>query len=299
MTVEPDVRVPSRTAYRQNHAARLRIALLSEVSQSVVDAIARPLVEQCFVSLLTYCDRIAYSARNQMTLTGDDLAQEAWRKLLEYLKGSNGDRIKDDAHFERLLRCAAKTVLLDAIKKAKRNAVVSLDEPRQGDFESDGVERIRDTAPTPEEWMLPTSSHSFLLIQMLFKTPERFHARFRQKNQRHWRQYQALVLYQMAELYRTAAIEIPPDSLQMEQIGQFVELLGIPEGQWSQIETITRADAVANAKPTEGIHVAVLAAVNSVCGTKITQRKTLITYRAEMNKFVELSGKFWEERDER
>lgn len=278
------------------HAHRFRDALRAKDSKaSAVDVAAAPLIERHYEPLLRYCDMLAYGARQKLSLSGDDLAQEAWRKIIAYITKEGGDRVQDDVHFDRLLRRAAKTCLLDMIEQAERMMVLSLDTVMPGDESKQWAEHLADDAPTPEQLLFPKDSNYMRLIEMLFLQQDKFHRRFRQANQRHPRQYQALVMYQVALAYREAAMGQPPDEEQMKLISHFMNMHGVPAQKWDDIGQAARGEADARALPVEGLFLQTLAAVNLACGTQITQRKTLITYRAEMNRFARQMSLYREE----
>lgn len=246
-----------------------------------VERAATPLLVRCSERLLRYCARLARGAP-RAGLEGDDLALHAWEKLMPYLQAPDGDRVRDDAHFERLLFRAAQTHLLDALDRpAAREPLAELDAPSaRGE---PPVQRCHPD-PAPDELLLPKDSRYLRLVEELFDNAERFRRTYRQTNQRHPRNYQALVLYQVAAFWREEAGGggAVPDASFVRAVRHWVGLLGIPEATWNLIEQAARRNDSAN----DGLCPHLLRAVNASTGANVQSRATLAVLRHEMNRFA-------------
>ncbi len=266
-------------AQKTDHVAALRAALRGDADGkrarlSVEDA-AAPLLDAFGDGLLRFCNKLARGAP-RARLEGEDLAVLAWEKVLRYLAGANGDRVQSDEHFGRLLRTIARSRLLDILDRCPED-FVELDAP----LDADGTpltraELLADPGATPEESLLPKGGTYLTLVEELFTDEERFRKTYRQKNQRHPRNYKALVLYHLALHWREeVGREGAEDPRAAAFIRQLVELLGIPAALWGPVERAAAApDAV------------LLAAVNAVCGTNLREPATLKVLRHEMNRFA-------------
>lgn len=269
-----------------NVVAALRAALRGQdrTSRHAVEAAAAPLIDACQVRLLRACDHLARSAPHT-GWEGADLASEAWEKTLRYLAGVHGDRVQDAEHFERLLLRAARSRFLDILDACSGRRVEALDEPLgEGPSSATRGDRLPDPAATPEEWLLLSDGLYLLLVEELFLDAPGFHRKYHQKDQRHPRQYQAFVLYQIACCFREeAGVGETADPRMAGCIRRWVHLLGVPEPAWKGIETAAMAP--------DGGDGPLFAAVNLACGTNLRSRATVSVLRHEMNKFAAQRGR--------
>ena len=274
-----------------NRVAALRTALRSAPDsrggdQRAIEAAASPLIDAFFERLLRFCNRLTRSAGCGAWLEGEDLAILAWEKMLRYLTGPGGDRVKDDQHFERLLMTAARSCFLDVLERRSHENCIELDAPvgENGESSLRRVDLLPDTRATAEELLLPKDSSYLKLVEELFSDEESFRKTYRQKNQRHPRNYKALVLYQLGAHWRE---EVGGRSIEDPQLAalirHYVKLLGVPEDLWEQVE---RAAMTAETEARGSYFPDLLAAVNTVCGTNLNDRGTLAVLRHEMNRFA-------------
>lgn len=277
--------------------------------QQSVDAAAQPLINRVYRPLLRYCDILARGAP-RARIEADDLAQEAWRKALRYLAGPDGARVQDDAHFQRLLRVAAKTRLLDVLERAENAAAegrdVEMDAPLvPGDGERGETRQDRimgSAAHAPETLLLPREGPYLRLVEELFADAEAFHRQYRQPNQRQPRQYQALVLYQIGTLFREEALggndgnaaaghDGGGDAQMAHLLRHYVELIGVPDEAWQAVEQAARRETQQPPATEEGLYENILDAVNVLCGTSLRTRGVLAVLRHEMNRFAAAATK--------
>ena len=302
-----------RAVLRQTPEGRTPAA--QRTVDALIDDLRRPLLRYCEGLTRQTGGRGSQSAAigTGRGIDAEDLAQEAWAKALRYLAGPGGDRVGDDDHLKRLLRCAAKSVFLDRVTKGGApTRILELDAPLAGSGGSggDGEDRSlldslavsmtqqqrQRTEGVPGGLLLADERYA-PLIDHLFNDEEGFHRTYRRKHQRRPRQYQALVLYQLGIFYRSevmetgdtaAAASLPaPDAtgadLMESLIDRYVGLLNIPEERW---RPVARAAAVTGDEG-GGVHEPILAAVNAVCGTNIRAANMLAVLRYELNQFAE------------
>jgi len=283
-------------------------------AQRTVDA----LIDDLRRPLLRYCEGLTRQTGGRGSqaaaigtgrgIDAEDLAQEAWTKALRYLAGPGGDRVGDDDHLKRLLRCAAKSVFLDRVTKGGApTRILELDAPLAGSGGSgsgDGEDRslLDSLAVSTTQRRTEGLSGGLLLaderyaplIEHLFNDEEGFHRTYRRKHQRRPRQYQALVLYQLGVFYRAevmdtgdaeavGAQDATGAQLMESLIDQYVGLLSIPEERWRPVALA----AAVTGEDGAGVHEPILAAVNAVCGTNIRAANMLAVLRYELNQFAE------------
>jgi DNA-directed RNA polymerase specialized sigma24 family protein len=283
------------------------------------------LVAELRTPLLRYCEGLARQGRGDSRwaalatdrrIDAEDLAQEAWTKCLRYLAGAAGDRIRDDEHLRRLLRCAAKTIFLDRVTKGSAPAqIVELDAPMRSNAHGAGgdarssmadmlVAPIGGHGAPPEggrvDLMFLHDERWIPLIEFLFRDEAAFHRMYRRKHQRRPRQYQAFVLYQLGVFYR-AEVGADADDGRVAAatvshlIRRYISLLGISERQWAPIATAAVGERGTVGHPEDdpgspdGIDLSIASAVNSICGTNIKASNMLAVLRYEMNQFVAMS----------
>lgn len=282
---------PSRTLGKEltgAMVARLREALRG-TDERALDGAAGPVLERMYRPLLRYCEALLRGApAARRIMDGEDLALEAWHKTLRHLRGERGDRIADPEHFERLIRCAARSILLDMLDRpstAMHHATVEMTE-RDAD-ETSMTGRSRDHLVTPEAGTFLTDRRHVQLVEMLFTEETRFRNEFRQANQRHPRHYRALVLYELGDFLREEAGGDPgPGSEYMTRMmRRYVRLLGVPEDDWQRIETAALSPQEEEESGSDLVP-ALRDAVNEVCGTRLTGRAFLSVLRYEMNRFA-------------
>ncbi|MBC8103791.1 MAG: hypothetical protein H7Z41_14545 [Cytophagales bacterium] len=296
-----------RAALRQESAGKTAAAARA------IDA----LIARLQGPLLQYCDGLARQSAGSRTalatdrrVDGEDLAQEAWTKALRYIAGSGGDRIADDDHLQRLLRCAAKTLFLDRVSRgAAPRAIVELDAPaNQGAYGESGERSLIETLAAPlvtgpvggaasPAGLFFQDERYAPLIEQLFTDEAGFHRAYRRKHQRRPRQYQAFVLYQFGLFFRDEAATpsggAGEGAVEMGHlIERYAALLGIPKDTWQAVSEAALASAALGPAPTDTVSDAtldepLLAVVNERCGTNIRAANMLAVLRYEMNQFVE------------
>lgn len=275
---------------------------------AAVETAAQPLIRESYRPLLHYCAALLLrlSPRIGAQMEAEDLAQEAWRKSLQYLAGPSGDRVETGLHFARLLRRVARTSLLDTLDAAHHAVpTVEMDAPTKSYRDSGGSaagtrgERLTGTAASqrsPESLLLPRDGKYLRLVEELFTDPEGFHRRYRQQNQRQPHQYQALALYQIAMLAHEqqagTASSGGGDAGMMYWIRHHVALLGISEPLWRRVEQAVARSAerhsdINNPAEESDPDMGILEAVNEICGTRLRTRAHLSVLRHEMNRFAE------------
>jgi hypothetical protein len=275
--------------------ARLRTALRGTDARALDEA-AGPIMDRMYRPLLRYCDALLRGAPAvRRSMEGEDLALEAWHKSLRHLRGERGDRIVDDQHFERLLRVAARSILLDALDRPAttlHGSTVEIDERDADERSASGV-RPPDPLGRPEALLFLGDHRHLQLVELLFTQESRFRTEFRQTNQRHPRHYRAMVLYELGAFLRSEAVGGRSDEgtdYMIRLMRRYVSLLGVPPDEWRRIETAALAP-LSEAEEAENDLIPPLRdAVNAVCGTRINGRAFLSVLRYEMNRFAYGSG---------
>lgn len=250
-----------------------------------VEDAAAPLMEAFVRQLFPACRKMARSAPH-LHLDAEDLAALAWQKMLRYLAGPRGDRVRDDEHFGKLLAVAVRSAYLDAWNaEPSPNRRVDLDEPLEA--ESSGVthaDLLEDRAATAEALFLPKDSPYLLVVEELFTDARAFRRTYQPHRGRHPRHYQALVLYQIALHWREAAGAPGAEDARMAAyIRHWLGLLGVPSEHWEPIEEAAREPEAES--PEASGTAALLTTVNRVCGTNLRDTN-LRVLRHEMNTFA-------------
>jgi DNA-directed RNA polymerase specialized sigma24 family protein len=255
-------------------------------------------------------------------IDGADLAQEAWARVLRYLRGANGDRITDDLHLARFLRCAARNCLYDLLGSAPIVAEansVALDAPESSGGPDGGgngngterrVERIPAPASLPDILRFAGSGAYSSLIEALFTDEAAFRRSIHEAGaRRHPRQYRALVLYQLGLFLWQETRGAPPEAVREtgRLLRHFVQALGVPVAWWEAVETAVHStawealdderdnptdngDVYSERTASEAATTALLAAVNHVCGASLKAGNMLSVLRYDLNQSVAGGG---------
>jgi len=261
-----------------------------------LDATHRPLVDGARDALLRYCNWLARQSALRGYAEAEDLAQDAWNKMMVYLAGPNGERVRDDAHFARLLNRAAFSRFLDLLPRANRETAASEADALEGRTSAWGATGAR----TPESEVITLSDEGLCdLIALLFADEEAFQRiNRRRKNARHPRQYQAFVLYGLGERYRSetgAENEATEEGSQLAAwlLDKFADGLGVPLALWEAVRTAAALPPHTGPSGDNGgndaLEAGLAGTVNGLCGTNVRDRKTLAVYRYELNQLVEVA----------
>ncbi len=286
--VEKDFPRTNGAARRRSQTEVLRAALRrptavpSRENQLAVEDAAAPLMEAFFRQLFPLCRKMARSAPH-LHLDEEDLAALAWQKVLRYLAGPHGDRVRDDEHFGRLLGVAARSAFLDALGAAS-NRLEEMDKPLDAESgTATHADLVADPAAITDALFLPKDSPYLLVVEELFTDAQAFRRTYQPHRGRHPRHYQALVLYQIALHWREAAGAPGAEDARMAAyIRHWLRLLGVPPEHWEPIEDAAREPELDEA---EDSGLTLLTAVNRVCGTKL-RGTSLRVLRHEMNSFA-------------
>ncbi|MBC8137310.1 MAG: hypothetical protein H8F28_15630 [Fibrella sp.] len=166
-----------------------------------IDRAVTPLYNRCVVPLSRFASNLLRKGEAiglSVGKDGEDIAVEAFDKVFTVIVGDNGDRILDEVHFLRTLFRAARCVWVDALR---------LPDTRQSRPRSDRLERDSEPespAPTPDEEIFGAGKTALVVLRLLFTDGERLGRLLRKSGAgtRHFRQYQALALYELGERLR-------------------------------------------------------------------------------------------------
>ena len=245
------------------HKKRFRAA------QQAVDAASRPLIALVSRELSWYCAQLARQIGKHEPFDGDDLAQEAWTNALEHLQGETGSRVRDDAHFKRLLRKCALRLYLNL--RRKKGAQISLDAPSPSGGDTFGEQTAAPLVLPDVLWFTQQSAWSEWLVVLFNGTPTAFRGACKMPPRRRPVVYQAFVLIGIAGFLRV----LQDQTGARAQFGESVlrELTGhlsIPPPFWEIIEQAVRAappmdenyDKTRDAGVCEAVKQSICAALN-------------------------------------
>lgn len=251
---------------------RLREALRTGDEREVREA-AEPLIERLYAPLLDYCDRLVRSGRRPIGVEGDDLAQEAWATALRRLASEESEGVRDEFHFERLLRRIAKSRFLDCLDRQTRRNEAELDSPPVGSVdESDGWYDELKASETAEGDLFFGGEGTLLpLVEALFAGDDVFRYACRRTPRRRPKYYRALVLVSLGDYARNEIGAAQGDAAEL--LRRYVALLGIAAEDWAAVEAAAYGQENG---------AALLAAVNARCGTAIADRAVLSVLRYEL-----------------
>jgi hypothetical protein len=291
------------------HVVTLRSALRNSAESSDVgtrslaavtaDQSADLLIERCYQPLLRYCESLVRSSSAlRDRVEGADIAQDAWTKVLRYLRGDQGERIHDDEHFFRLLRSAARTRFLDLLSSQRASTrtleIVELDAPElsAGGERLSGTrgDRVPGNAIVPDVLQFGADGRYQTMIELLFGDEAGFRRSSRKPIRRRLPQYRAYVLYQLGLHFLREAFD-PEDPSDCRDPGvarlmrRFVDLLGVPAGWWSAVEEEIES-AVERRATEETVHATLLNVVNGLCGAALQSGNPLAVLRYELNGYV-------------
>lgn len=289
--------VTLRAALREAASADRTLAAETRVRGQLEDA-TRPLLDRFVQPLLIWCQDLTAGLPDvpgRAHLEGADLAQEAWVRVLRYLNGPKGNRVRNDSHLARLLRCTARNYLYDVLGSAPmlaESSAISLDapgsvggigqstEPRQG-------ARLLAPEETPDILRFAGSGPQGDLIDALFTNE----AAFRQAGQvagvrRHPRQFRAYVLYELG-VFLWREIEGAPTDAAEEVAGllrEFTAATGVPAGWWDTVEAVVMNHVSADdTDRNDAIILLLLATVNQLCGASVKAGNALSVLRHDLN----------------
>jgi len=259
MNPEPRLPLTALVAALQGHESRRAAAL------------AAPLVEYCLGRTVRRCERLVGSVSGTLGVDGEDIALEAWERVLRRI-ASGSLAVSDEAHFERLLMRVARNCFIDHLERNRRFPLtVSL--PTTQVQDSSAGMTIRNTAET--DLLLGANSEHLRWVERLFRWPDHRWALIEPRPLRRApRAYRALVLFHLGEMVRSDDSES-----RLGLVHRFARLLEVPDDLWQPICDAASAPASDD--------TALLAAVNDVCGTQIADRATLSVLRYEFVRAIE------------
>lgn len=240
----------------------LRKALRSGLS-AAIDRAAAPYIAQLRLPLAAYADRLVRSSWRPLGLEGDDLVQEAWLRALRYLTEPGGEAIQTGEHLRRLLLRMIKQRFLDMLNRAEGRG--------DQDYGEAQMEQAGGSTDIGEGLLWLEAGSRQTLIGALFAGEEEFRAACRQKPKRRTRHYQGYVLYTLARFYQS---EVLSGSEVETLFARYVTLLGVAPTDWAALETVVSQPGAGESE--------VMQAVNTLCGTSLTNRETLSVLRYEL-----------------
>lgn len=239
---------------------------------------ADPLIERLSAPLLAYAERLVASASHPLPAEGADLVQDAWLAALRRLAGDGAPTSEE--HLIRFLRRTIKNRFLDHLDRRVRHREVELDAPhRSPESASHAVPvTLIDTLVARERSdgtvLFGADGCLLPLVEAVFAGNAALVARCGQKPKRHARQYQALVLFHLAELRSELD---PEDFYGAVLLRRYMDLLGVPDALWQPVEaSVRRGDGEAER----------LAAINALCGTRVRDRAALSVLRYELHRLA-------------
>ena len=261
----------------------LRAALREEPGAPSLDAAAAPFIARYFEELLRTCDRLVEGSKRKLGLAGGDLAVDAWMAVQKRLADDTAGAIVDEEHFRKLLYRIAKTRFLDALEKETNRDEVELDGAyavREGDLSRGGMGNFGDQLQAQDRAegnLLFGERGRFLpLVEAAFQGDEALRALASQPPRRRAKQFQALVLFLLAEHFRN---EIGTTYGELAILfRECLGLLSIPQETWEPVENIALDESAGD--------VELFAIVNRVCETNLKDRATLSVLRYELTQLA-------------
>jgi hypothetical protein len=216
---------------------------------------------------------------------GEDIAVEALDKVFTMVVGESGDRIQDEVHLLRILFKAARCVWVDALRlpdtqysRSRTDIPKVIDETRAGSF-------------AVEDELFGTGKIALIALRLLFQDGERFGrlSRTSAAGTRHFRQYQALALYELGERLRNdfedAAWEAETVILRYwRQLS--VDTICIRLSDWVRVESASRSSVDEPLDARTHLYEPIRAAVEAVCGADVQNRSKRQILRHEMGRIL-------------
>ncbi len=259
MNPEPRLPLTALVAALQGHESR-RAATL-----------AAPLVAHCLGRTVRRCERLVGSVCGNLGVDGEDIAMEAWERVLRRI-ATGSLVVTDELHFERLLMRVARHCFLDHLERNRRFPL-PIPLPTTQIHDSPTAMGVRNSAEA--DLLLGANSEHLRWVERLFRWPDHRWALIEPRPLRRApRVYRALVLFHLGEMVRGDTSET-----QSGLVRRFARLLDIPDQLWEPIYDTAVAPGTDE--------TTLLAAVNDVCGTQIADRATLSVLRYEFARAVE------------
>lgn len=266
---------------------------LRSCDQTRINRAVTPLYEKCVLPLERFADglvRRGESVGMGVGKDGEDIAIEAFDKVFTLLVGESGDRIRDELHLLRILFRAARCVWIDSLR---------LPDVRHSLPESDLSHAAGDAAVSPgsdpSELLFGAGKTALVALRLLFTDGDRLARLLRQSGAglRHYRQYQALALYELGERLRddledaTAGAE----SVIVRFWRQLsVEKICIRQQDWLRVETASGMCISEHLDPQTHLYELIRAAVETVCGANLQNRVKRHILRHEMGRLLTECG---------
>ena len=213
----------------------------------------------------------------------EDLAYEAFDKVFRLIVGASGDKIQDEQHLLRILFGAVRCLWVDALRLPDTQNI------RNKSEEVFGTERVSDLT-TPELAILGKDKTALIALRILFTQGELFGRLLRKSkvSARHYRQYQALALYELGERMRCDLLEV--ETKARPAIVRFwrrfaQDVIQISSENWDALEFAVE-NGLAELLDTEThLYDSLRAAVKTICEADLQNRIKRHVMRHEMGRF--------------
>ena len=214
----------------------------------------------------------------------EDLAYEAFDKVFRLIVGVNGDKIQNEQHLLRILLGAVRCLWVDALRLPDTQRIRL--QPSSKIFGSEPVSNL----PTPELALFGKDKTAFVALQILFLQGEQFGRLLRKSKvaARHYRQYQALALYELSERMRSDLldVEIEARSAIVEFWRHFAQdVIGLSPQKWQLLEFAVTSSLVEFVDTETYLYDSLRIAVKEICEADLQNRIKRHVMRHEMGQF--------------
>ncbi len=253
-----------------------------------IDRAVAPLYRQCIAPLERFAANLIRKGEAVGLSIGkdsDDIAVEAFDRVFTLVVGENGGRIRDEVHFLRTLFRAARCIWVDALRLPDtRRSRPRSDNPGMPD---EPVSR----SPLPEAALFGSGKTALVALRLLFTDSDRIGQLFRKcgAGTRHFRQYQALALYELGERVRDDLEDTDGEAgAAARRFWRQLSVggIGIAPRDWSVLEAAAISCVAENPDAETRLYEPIRVAVRTVCGVDLQNRDKRYVLRYEMGRML-------------
>lgn len=253
-----------------------------------IDRAVTPLYTKCMAPLQRFASgliRQGEAAGLSVGKDSEDIAIEALDKVFTFVLSENGDRIRDEIHLLRILFRAARCAWVDALRLPD----TQYSRPRTD------IPKVTDetlaVASESDSELFGTGKTALIALQLLFRDGGRVGLMSRKSGAgtRHFRQYQALALYELGERLRNDLEDASPEAefVVLHYWRQFsVDTLGVRQSDWFLLESAVRSSIAVPLDLRTHLYEPIRAAVEAVCGADVQNRSKRQLLRHEMGRIL-------------